>query len=217
MAVSRSSIKKEVEGQIRGAKPSRAMLAYKKNKLKKYDEGTGDKGVQGPMQREDYAIEPQLRKSSSFDTTTKKDTQGASLYLHTPGYGKFGIHYDKDTDQYPNNYKLDTKRKSASYDIEKEIGPGTVRASTSLGKSENDFIKGKTKQGTISYTIPLGKKKGGVSRPGLYANINRRKKLGISRPKSKSTISKEAYSNMKKGFPKKKSHGGMIDYIKDLI
>jgi hypothetical protein len=45
-------------------------------------------------------------------------------------------------------------------------------------------------------------KKGGESKPGLYANINRRKKLGISRSKSKSTISKKAYSNMKKGFPK---------------
>jgi hypothetical protein len=45
-------------------------------------------------------------------------------------------------------------------------------------------------------------KKGGESKPGLYANINKRKKLGISRPKSKSTISKKAYSNMKKGFPK---------------
>jgi hypothetical protein len=38
-------------------------------------------------------------------------------------------------------------------------------------------------------------KKGGEAKPGLYANINRRKKLGISRPKSKSTISKKA-SNM---------------------
>ena len=36
----------------------------------------------------------------------------------------------------------------------------------------------------------------------LYENINRRKKLGISRPKSKSTISKKAYANMKNGFPK---------------
>ena len=45
-------------------------------------------------------------------------------------------------------------------------------------------------------------KKGGEAKPGLYANINRRKKLGISRPKSKSTISKKAYSNMKKGFTK---------------
>ena len=45
-------------------------------------------------------------------------------------------------------------------------------------------------------------KKGGEAKPGLYANINRRKKLGISRPKSKSTISKKAYANMKKGFPK---------------
>jgi hypothetical protein len=38
---------------------------------------------------------------------------------------------------------------------------------------------------------------------GLYANINKRKKMGKSRPKSKSTISKKAYANMKKGFPKK--------------
>lgn len=38
----------------------------------------------------------------------------------------------------------------------------------------------------------------------LYANINRRKKLGISRPKKKSTITPEAYANMKAGFPKKK-------------
>ena len=35
---------------------------------------------------------------------------------------------------------------------------------------------------------------------GLYANINARKKKGISRPKSKSTITKKAYSNMKAGF-----------------
>jgi hypothetical protein len=40
---------------------------------------------------------------------------------------------------------------------------------------------------------------------GLYANINARKKKGISRPKSKSTISDKAYSDMKAGFPKRKS------------
>ena len=39
---------------------------------------------------------------------------------------------------------------------------------------------------------------------GLYANINRRRKLGISRSKKKSTISSTAYANMKRGFPKKK-------------
>ena len=46
-------------------------------------------------------------------------------------------------------------------------------------------------------------KDGGSAKPGLWANINRRKKLGISRPKSKTTISKKAYANMKAGFPKK--------------
>lgn len=39
---------------------------------------------------------------------------------------------------------------------------------------------------------------------GLYANINARKKKGISRSKKKSTISKDDYANMKAGFPKKK-------------
>ena len=39
----------------------------------------------------------------------------------------------------------------------------------------------------------------------LYENINKRKKAGTSRPKSKSTISDKAYANMKAGFPKKKN------------
>lgn len=57
---------------------------------------------------------------------------------------------------------------------------------------------------------PATMKKGGsVNRPGLWANINRRKKLGISRPKSQSTISPKAYANMKAGFPDKKAEGGM--------
>jgi hypothetical protein len=38
---------------------------------------------------------------------------------------------------------------------------------------------------------------------GLYANMNAKKKAGTSNPKSKSTVSPKAYSNMKKGFPKK--------------
>ena len=38
----------------------------------------------------------------------------------------------------------------------------------------------------------------------LYENINRRKRLGISRSKKNSTVSKKSYENMRKGFPKKK-------------
>ena len=38
----------------------------------------------------------------------------------------------------------------------------------------------------------------------LYENINKRKKAGTSRSKSKSTISDKDYANMKAGFPKKK-------------
>ena len=42
-----------------------------------------------------------------------------------------------------------------------------------------------------------------MARQGLYANINARKKKGISRSKTKSTISPKAYASMKKGFKKK--------------
>jgi hypothetical protein len=38
----------------------------------------------------------------------------------------------------------------------------------------------------------------------LYRNINKRKKAGTSRSKKNSTVSPKSYSNMKKGFPKKK-------------
>ena len=43
-----------------------------------------------------------------------------------------------------------------------------------------------------------------MAKQGLYAKINKRKKPGTSRPKSKSTITPKAYANMKAGFPKKK-------------
>ena len=64
----------------------------------------------------------------------------------------------------------------------------------------------------------------------LYANINKGKKAGTSRPKSKSTITPEAYKNMQEGFPKKRkkratggeqkramyySGGGVKKYKKD--
>jgi len=38
----------------------------------------------------------------------------------------------------------------------------------------------------------------------LYENINKRRRAGTSRPKSKSTITPKAYANMQAGFPKKK-------------
>lgn len=38
----------------------------------------------------------------------------------------------------------------------------------------------------------------------LVNNINKRKKAGKSRPKTKSTVSKEAYGDMKKGWPSSK-------------
>jgi hypothetical protein len=39
-----------------------------------------------------------------------------------------------------------------------------------------------------------------MAKNSLVGNINKRKKEGTSRPKSKSTISKKAYAQMKKGW-----------------
>jgi len=47
-----------------------------------------------------------------------------------------------------------------------------------------------------------------AKRPGLYANINKRKEAGTSRPKSESTIDPKTYSLMKRragGFKEKKN------------
>ena len=43
-----------------------------------------------------------------------------------------------------------------------------------------------------------------MERKGLYYNINKRRAAGTSRSKKDSTISPEAYRNMKAGFPKNK-------------
>jgi hypothetical protein len=142
-------------------------MDLKKNKKKIVKANTG-KEVQGPQEKEKegFAVEPQVRASTSFDQNIEKKTKGASLYLHTPGYGKVGIHYDKDTDRYPDNFKMDTTRKGVSYDIQRDIGPGTLTAGASLGKSDNALRSGKTKSGMISYTVPIGKSKGGLLKQG---------------------------------------------------
>ena len=58
---------------------------------------------------------------------------------------------------------------------------------------------------TLKSVLAIMTKSKSAKKPGLWDNINKRKKLGTSRPKSKSTISKESWVNMKKGFPKKKT------------
>lgn len=191
MAISRAQLPKEMDGKLRGARKAKRGLwaninrrkrlgisrpkskstiskeAYsnmKKGFPKKEKAQTGKIiETQGP-QPEGYSIEPQLRGTTSFDQNIEKKTQGASLYLNTPKYGRVGVHYDKDTDRYPDDFKMDTKRKSVSYDIQKDVGIGTLTAGASLGRSDNEFRKGKTKQGMISLTVPLGKAKGGSVR-----------------------------------------------------
>ena len=74
-------------------------------------------------------------------------------------------------------------------------------------KQRSGFKKGGSTTPVIPPALKKGMKKIGLKnggRPGLWANINARKKAGTSRPKSESTISPKAYANMKAGFPKKK-------------
>ena len=75
-----------------------------------------------------------------------------------------------------------------------------MRASRGMGDiTPSKMPKGKTKARKDNTDFTQYAKGGPV---GLYANINARKKKGISRDKSKSTISPKAYANMKAGFPK---------------
>jgi len=80
-------------------------------------------------------------------------------------------------------------------------GMGAIRKSKIPGAMPDTMPKGVVKKRRDNTDFTQYKEGGSV---GLYANINARKKKGISRPKSKSTITPKAYANMKAGFPKGK-------------
>ena len=80
-------------------------------------------------------------------------------------------------------------------------GMGAIKKTKIPSATENKMPKGKVKARRDNTDFTQFKEGGPV---GLYANINARKKKGTSRAKSKSTITPEAYANMKAGFPKGK-------------
>jgi len=80
-------------------------------------------------------------------------------------------------------------------------GMGAIKKTKIPSATENKMPKGKVKARRDNTDFTQFKEGGPV---GLYANINARKKKGISRSKSESTISPKAYANMKAGFPKGK-------------
>ncbi len=80
-------------------------------------------------------------------------------------------------------------------------GMGAIKKTKIPSATENTMPKGVVKKRRDNTDFTQYKEGGPV---GLYANINARKKQGISRPKSKSTITPKAYANMKAGFPKRK-------------
>jgi len=80
-------------------------------------------------------------------------------------------------------------------------GMGAIKKTKIPSATENTMPKGKIKARRDNTDFTQYKECGSV---GLYANMNARKKKGISRSKSDSTISPKAYANMKAGFPKGK-------------
>jgi hypothetical protein len=80
-----------------------------------------------------------------------------------------------------------TKKRRDDTDFTQYKKGGSIKSIDKLSKQKLD-------------TTRIGKKEGGPV--GLYANMNARKKKGISRDKSESTIDPKAYANMKAGFPK---------------
>jgi hypothetical protein len=80
-------------------------------------------------------------------------------------------------------------------------GMGAIKKTKIPGATKNTMPKGVVKKRRDNTDFTEYKEGGPV---GLYANINARKKQGISRSKSKSTITPKAYANMKAGFPKGK-------------
>ena len=80
-------------------------------------------------------------------------------------------------------------------------GMGAIKKTKIPSATQNTMPKGVVKKRRDNTDFTQFKEGGPV---GLYANMNARKKQGISRPKSKSTIDPKAYANMKAGFPKGK-------------
>ena len=80
-------------------------------------------------------------------------------------------------------------------------GMGAIKQSKIPGATPDKMPKGVVKKRRDNTDFTQYKEGGPV---GLYANMNARKKKGTSRPKSKSTVTPEAYANMKAGFPKGK-------------
>jgi hypothetical protein len=80
-------------------------------------------------------------------------------------------------------------------------GMGAIKKTKIPSATENKMPKGKVKARRDNTDFIQFKEGGPV---GLYANINARKKKGISRSKKETTISPKAYANMKAGFPKGK-------------
>ena len=80
-------------------------------------------------------------------------------------------------------------------------GMGAIKKTKIPSATENTMPKGVVKKRRDNTDFIQYKEGGPV---GLYANMNARKKKGTSRSKAKSTVTPEAYANMKAGFPKGK-------------
>ena len=145
----------------------------------------GSPGPTVPILPEDFAQGPKLPD----DIAAKQ----------RPGFAKGGKAMDESkAHEGMESMKMESKETRMEKKGFKEIKSGKM--------VKEKMAKGGLTTPTIPPALKKGMKKIGLKdggKPGLWANINARKKAGTSRSKSESTISSKAYANMKAGFPKK--------------
>ena len=131
----------------------------------------------------------------------------AKLGIHKKGHGLeklYGssVSHHKTKDLFKDDGQMNQPPMTSEVhpDISSLAGPDMSNQASTAG---SPYMGGNSVDSSGT-TAAAGFKKGGSVKTGLYANINKRKKLGISRTKTKSTISAKSYANMKAGFPKKK-------------
>ena len=78
------------------------------------------------------------------------------------------------------------------------VGPAVVKATASTALSRGKMPLSRDTNGRDARGMAAKKNS-------LVGNINKRKKSGKSRSKKTSTVSKESYAEMEKGWPKKKA------------
>ena len=150
----------------------------------------------------------------------EKANAGASVKSHNGFYGGGGYQGIKSTSRLSKEQDREQKMRKMGLSTGAMVERKEKTKAKKDAAMKSEAMKKGAQKGSVAKTVQsekkkdeikaaygkhtMGKKKKAYGNKGLYANINARKKAGTSRSKKDSTISDEAYANMKAGFPKKK-------------